>query len=124
MPLLMDRGSPRQNHLLEVLPAADYGRLLPHLQRVLMPLGDIIYESGDEMRYVYFPTTCIVSVLYCDQMGASTEVAMVGNEGLVGIALFMGGRTMPNRGVVQSAGHAYRLPRSILQQEFDRCGAL
>ncbi len=124
MPLMTDRGSPRQNHLLALLPAADYGRLLPYLEWVEMPLGDILYESGHELRHGYFPTDCIVSVLYCDEKGASTEVAMVGNEGLLGIALVMGGRTMPNRGVVQSAGHAYRLPRSMLQQEFDRCEAL
>jgi CRP-like cAMP-binding protein len=89
-----------------------------------MALGDILYEAGSEMQYIYFPTTCIAAVLYLDERGGSTEVAMVGNEGLLGIALFMGGQTMPNRGVVQHGGYAYRLARSKLQQEFDLCEAL
>ncbi|WP_139556743.1 Crp/Fnr family transcriptional regulator [Methylotetracoccus oryzae] len=116
--------SPRQNHLLNVLPTDEYERLLPHLERVAMPLGDVLYESGGELRHVYFPTTCIVSLLYVMENGASAEIAVVGNEGIIGVALFMGGGTMPNRAVVQSAGHAYRLRGTIMQQEFDRYGVL
>ena len=101
--------SPRQNHLLNALPIEEYERLFPHLERVQMPLSDVLYESGDELRYAYFPTTCIVSLLYVMEDGASAEIAVVGNEGIIGVALFMGGETMPNRAVVQSAGYAYRL---------------
>jgi CRP-like cAMP-binding protein len=89
-----------------------------------MPLGEVLYESGGQLRHAYFPTTCIVSLLYVMENGASAEIAVVGNEGLVGVALFMGGGTMPNRAVVQSAGHAYRLRGALMQQEFDRYGAL
>jgi CRP-like cAMP-binding protein len=116
--------SPRQNHLLNALPEAEYERLLPHLEWVPMPLGDVLYESGGELRYAYFPTTCIVSLLYVMENGASAEIAVVGNEGLVGVALFMGGGTMPNRAVVQSEGYAYRLRGTLIQQEFDRYGPL
>ncbi|MDD2770237.1 MAG: Crp/Fnr family transcriptional regulator [Methylococcus sp.] len=114
--------NPRQNHLLESLPAAEYARLSPHLEWVPMPLGHVLYEAGSELRHAYFPATCIVSKLYVMENGASAEIAVVGNEGVVGIALFMGGATMPNRAVVQSAGDAYRLPGSILMREFDRSG--
>ncbi len=99
--------SPLQNRLLAALPPADYARLLPHLEPIDMPLGQAVYESGGEQEYVYFPTTCIVSLLYVMKDGASAEIAIVGNEGLVGIALFMGGETTPSRAVVQSAGHGY-----------------
>jgi CRP-like cAMP-binding protein len=116
--------NPRQNHLLDALPAAEYERLFPHLELVPMPLGDVLYESGDELHHVHFPTTCIVSLLYVMENGASAEIAVIGNEGIVGVALFMGGGTMPNRAVVQSAGHAYRLRGPSLQQEFNRYGAL
>jgi CRP-like cAMP-binding protein len=115
---------PRQNHLLNALPAVEYERLLSHLERVSMPLGNVLYESGGELRHVYFPTTSIVSLLYVMENGASAEIAVVGNEGIIGVALFMGGGTMPNRAVVQSAGYAYRLRGSLMQQEFDRYGAL
>ena len=101
--------SPLQNHLLAVLPRPESERLLPHLELVSLPLGKPLYESGDQLNHVYFPTTAIVSLLYVMENGASAEIAVVGNEGIVGIALFMGGETMPNRAVVQSAGHAYRL---------------
>ena len=114
----------RQNHLLAVLPEPDTVRLLPHLELVPLPLGKALYESGDELNHVYFPTTAIVSLLYELEDGASAEIAVVGNEGIVGIALFMGGNTMPNRAVVQSAGHAYRLRGQMLKQEFSRAGAL
>jgi len=121
---MTDPHSPSQNHLLDALPAAEYERLLPHLERVPMRLGEVLYESGGELRHVYFPSTCIVSLLYVMENGASAEIAVVGNEGLVGVALFMGGGTMPNRAVVQSAGHAYRLRGAFIKQEFDRYGVL
>jgi CRP-like cAMP-binding protein len=114
----------RENHLLAVLPDADSERLLPFFELIALPLGKALYESGDALNHVYFPTTAIVSLLYELENGSSAEIAVVGNEGIVGIALFMGGDTMPNRGVVQSAGHAYRLPGQLLKQEFNRGGQL
>ena len=119
-----DPHTPSQNHLLAALPAEEHGRLIPHLELVPMPLGDVLYESGNELRHVYFPTTAIVSLLYVMLDGASAEIAVVGNEGIIGVALFMGGETMPNRAVVQSAGHAYRLKGQLLKQEFNRSGEL
>lgn len=116
--------TPRQNHLLAALPADERGRLLPHLELVPMPLGNVLYESGNKLRHVYFPTTSIISLLYVMRDGASAEIAVVGNEGIIGVALFMGGETMPNRAVVQSAGHAYRLKGQLLKQEFNRSGDL
>jgi len=116
--------SPKQNHLLASLPAADYERLLPELELVPMPLGWSVYESGGHQGYVYFPTNSIVSLLYVMENGASAEMAITGNEGLVGIALFMGGETTPSRAVVQSAGHAYRLKAAVLRREFEHGGAL
>jgi CRP-like cAMP-binding protein len=116
--------SPRQNHLLDALPQAEYERIAPHLEMVPMALGEVLYESGGELRHAYFPTNCIVSLLYVMEDGASAEIAVAGNEGLVGVALFMGGGGMPNRAVVQSAGHAYRLRKSVILQEFERHGAL
>jgi len=116
--------SPKQNHILASLPAADYARLLPDLELVPMPLGWAVYESGGHQGYVYFPTNSIVSLLYVMENGASAEMAVTGNEGLVGIALFMGGETTPSRAVVQSAGHAYRLKAAILRSEFEHGGAL
>ncbi len=119
-----DPYSPRQNHLLTALLPEEYARLIPHLELVPMPLGMVLYESGHELRHVYFPTTTIVSLLYVMIDGASAEIAVVGNEGIIGVALFMGGETMPNRAVVQSAGHAYRLKGQLLKQEFNRSGEL
>lgn len=119
-----DSHAPSQNHLLAALPKEERERLLPHLELVPMPLGDVLYESGVELRHVYFPTTAIVSLLYVMLDGASAEIAVVGNEGVIGVALFMGGETMPNRAVVQSAGHAYRLKGHLLKQEFNRSGDL
>ena len=119
-----DPHNPRQNHLLAALPAQDRERLLPYLERVPMPLGRVLHESGSELRHVYFPTTSIVSLLYVMIDGASAEIAVVGNDGILGVALFMGGETMPNRAVVQSAGHAYRLQGALLKQEFSRSGEL
>jgi len=114
--------SPHQNHLLDALPTSDYERLAPHLELVPMRLGDVLYESGDELRYVYFPTTCIISLLYVMEDGASAEIAVVGNEGILGISLFMGGNTTPSRAIVQSAGHAFRLKAELLKNEFERYG--
>src|SRR5450759_5119816 len=119
---MTDLYNPRQNHLLDALPAAQYERLFPHLERVPMALGEVLYESGDKLRYVYLPTTCIVSKLYVMENGASAEIAVVGNEGIIGVALYMGGETMPNRAVVQSEGYAYRLRAHLLLQEFARFG--
>lgn len=119
-----DAPNPRQNHLLAALPQSEGERLFPHLEWVPLPLGEALYESGGRLNHVYFPTTAIVSLLYVMENGASAEIAVVGNEGIVGIALFMGGETMPNRAVVQSAGHGYRLKGQVLQQEFNRSGAL
>ena len=117
-----ERPSSHQNHLLDVLPKADYERIAPHLQGVALPLGDVLYESGAKMQYVFFPTTAIVSLLYVMEDGASAEIAIVGNEGLLGISLFMGGETTPSRAVVQSAGHAFRLRADLLKAEFERFG--
>jgi CRP-like cAMP-binding protein len=119
----MSYSTPDQNHLLAVLPPPESERLFSHLEMVTLPLGEALSESGDQLNHVYFPTTAIVSLLYVMENGASAEIAVVGNEGIVGIALFMGGETMPNRAVVQSAGQAYRLPGQLLKQEFKRGGA-
>ncbi len=116
--------SPTQNHLLAALPEADYARLLSDLEPIAMPLGWVVYESGGHMGYVYFPTTSIVSLLYVTENGASAEIAIAGNEGLVGIALFMGGESTPSRAVVQSAGAGFRLKAAMLKREFARGGAL
>ena len=115
---------PRQNQLLAALPDETYARLLPYLEPVPMPLGEVVYESGIEMRHVFFPTTAIVSLLYVMEDGASAEIAIVGHEGVVGISLFMGGESTPSRAVVQSAGEAYRLPGRIMKAEFERGGPL
>jgi len=113
---------PKQNHLLAVLPATDYERLLPQLELIPLPLGLVVYESGRGQGYVYFPTTSIVSMLYVMEDGSSAEIAVVGNDGLVGIALFMGGETTSSRAVVQSAGYGYRLKAAALKKEFERGG--
>src|ERR1700734_916359 len=115
---------PQQNHLLAAFSAAEQERLYPHLQLVPMPLGKVLYESGDVLRYVYFPTNSIVSLLYVLADGASAEISVVGNEGLIGIALFMGGETTPSRAIVQSAGFAYRLIGQQLKDEFHRSGEM
>jgi CRP-like cAMP-binding protein len=114
--------SPHQNHLLDALPAPDYERLASHLELIPMPLGEVLYESGGKLRYVYFPTTSIVSLLYVMEDGASAEIAIVGNEGILGISLFMGGDSTPSRAVVQSAGHGFRLKADLLKNEFGRFG--
>jgi CRP-like cAMP-binding protein len=116
--------APSQNQLLGKLPAAAYGRVLPELEHVALKLGSAIYESGSPQGYVYFPTDSIVSLLSVMEDGASAEIAVVGNEGVVGISLFMGGETTPSRAVVQSAGNAYRLKGSHLKREFELGGPL
>jgi CRP-like cAMP-binding protein len=116
--------SPNQNHLLAALPKAEFDRLMPHLELVPMRLGDILYEPGGQMQHAYFPTTSIVSLHYVIESGASAEIAGVGNEGVVGISLFMGGNTTPSSAVVQTAGHGYRLERRRLKEEFDRAGPM
>ena len=118
------RTTPKQNHLLAALPASDLGRWLPQLEWVEMPLGHVLYESGKTLSHVYFPTTSIVSLLYVMENGASAEIAVVGNEGLVGVSLFMGGGSTPSRAVVQSAGEGFRLNAKGMKDEFNRAGAV
>jgi CRP-like cAMP-binding protein len=113
------RSQPRENRLLAALPDAEYEILRPHLELVPMPLGMAVYESGGPQGYVYFPADSIVSLLYVLESGACTEIAVTGNEGLVGISLFMGGETTPSRAVVQSAGYGYRARAAILKQRFE-----
>jgi CRP-like cAMP-binding protein len=115
---------PKQNQILDALSPAARERLLPHLQAVELPLGMVLYESGDTLRHIYFPTDSIVSLLYVLEDGASAEIAVVGNDGAIGVALFMGGETTTNRAIVQSAGYAYRLTGSRLKQEFERHGEM
>jgi CRP-like cAMP-binding protein len=116
--------SPNQNHLLAALPAAEYERLAPHLELVALPLGQTLHEPGGHVRHVHFPTTAIVSLLYVMESGASAEIAGVGNEGMFGISLFMGGDAMPGSAVVQTAGHGYRLSGRLLKEEFNRDGLM
>jgi CRP-like cAMP-binding protein len=116
--------SPSQNHLLAALPAAEFERLVAHLEPVQLPLGETLYEPGGQLRHAYFPTTAIVSLHYVMESGASSESAGVGNEGVVGVSLFMGGDTTSSSAVVQTAGDAYRLESSRLLQEFNRGGLL
>jgi CRP-like cAMP-binding protein len=118
-----DSSSPTKNHLLAMLPRDEYERILPHLGHVSFSLGEVVYESGGRMSHIYFPATAVISLLYMMENGSSAEMGMAGNEGLVGIALFMGGGTMPNRAVVQSAGRAFRMRAQVLQDEFARGGA-
>ena len=113
---------PRNNQLLAALPAAEWQRWLPQLESVEMPLGQVLYESGTTLSHVYFPLTAIVSLLYVMENGASAEIAVVGNEGIVGISLFMGGESTPSRAVVQSAGNGYRLNAQTMKDEFNRAG--
>jgi len=122
-PVAAERHSPHQNHLLDALPDSDFERLAPHLELIPLKLGEVLYESGAQLRYVYFPTTSIVSLLYVMEDGASAEIAIVGNEGILGISLFMGGDTTPSRAVVQSAGHGFRLKAELLKNEFGRFGS-
>jgi len=121
MPAVPD---PRRNHLLAALPDAEWQRWLPQLELVEMPLGQVLYESGSTLSHVYFPITAIVSLLYVMEDGASAEIAVVGNEGIVGIALFMGGESTSSRAVVQSAGQGLRLKARVIKDEFNRAPVL
>jgi CRP-like cAMP-binding protein len=118
------RRSPHQNHLLDALPTSDYERLSSRLELIPMALGQVLYEPGARLRHVYFPTTSIVSLLYVMEDGASAEIAVVGNEGMLGISLFMGGETTPSHAVVQSAGYGVRLKAQLLKDEFARFGPM
>src|SRR6187551_3360660 len=122
MATLTRPSEPVANRLLAALPRNEYERLLPNLQQVSFSLGEVVYEFGGQLDYVYFPTTAIVSLLYTMENGSSAEMGLTGNDGVVGIALFMGGGTMPNRAVVQSAGGALRMKAKVLQDEFARGG--
>jgi CRP-like cAMP-binding protein len=113
---------PTQNHLLAALPAAEFERLAAHLQPVVLPLGEMLYEPGAQLQHAYFPVSAIVSLHYVMESGASASVAAVGNEGMVGVSLYMGGDTTPSSAVVQTAGDAFRLERRLLKQEFERSG--
>jgi CRP-like cAMP-binding protein len=124
MPVVLAPPVPETNGLLAVLPAAEHERLDPHLEPLSMVLGDVLYESGSRQDYVYFPTSSIVSLLYVMEDGASAEIAVVGNEGMVGVSLFMGGETTPSRAIVQSAGWAFRLSGQLLKREFTRAGPM
>ena len=119
---MLDSAEPRINYLLAALPDSEWGRWQPQLEKVEMPLGQVLYEPGNTLAHVYFPTTSIVSLLYVMENGASAEIAVVGNEGLVGISLFMGGESTPSRAVVQSAGHGLRMKAQLMKSEFERAG--
>ena len=121
--MLSSIAGPNQNLLIAALPSAEFERLMPHLERVSLPLGEMLYEPGVQLQHAYFPATAIVSLHYVTGAGACAESAGVGNEGVVGISLLMGGDTVPSSAVVQTAGHAWRLDRQRLKQEFDRGGA-
>ena len=116
--------APQRNQLLAALSQQECDRIFPHLKLVPMPLGKVLYEPGDVLRHVYFPVDCIVSLLYVMEDGASAEISVVGNEGMIGIALFMGGETTPSRAIVQSSGHAFRLLGPLLKEEFHRSGEM
>ncbi|HUR39537.1 MAG TPA: Crp/Fnr family transcriptional regulator [Verrucomicrobiae bacterium] len=120
----MSEHFPEQNQILKVMPRDVQQRLFPFIELVSLPLGKVLYESGDTMRHVFFPTTSIVSLLYVMESGASGEISVVGNEGVVGVSLFMGGESTPSRALVQSAGHAYRIPAQRIKDEFALHGAL
>lgn len=124
MPHSKPSADPRTNHLLGALSDADWARWLPQMEHVAMPLGQVLYESGVSMSHVYFPTNSIVSLLYVMEDGASAEIAVVGNEGIVGISLFMGGESTPSRAVVQSAGEGWRLRSGTMKEEFSRSSAV
>jgi CRP-like cAMP-binding protein len=116
--------TPKQNHLLASLPVEIFERIFPHLELISMPLGEVLYESGGQLQYVYFPTTAIVSLHYLLESGASAEISGVGNEGVLGISLFMGGNTTPSLATVQTAGSGYRLKGRLMMEEFNRAGPM
>jgi CRP-like cAMP-binding protein len=118
------RHTHNQNHLLAALPAEIFERISPRLELIAMPLGEVLYESGGQLQHVYFPTTAIVSLHYIMENGASAEIAGVGNEGVLGISLFMGGNTTPSRAAVYTGGHGYRLPAQLMMEEFNRAGVM
>lgn len=122
--LMSSQHAPKHNHLLAALPAEIFDRLSPHLELVAMPLGEILYESGGQQQHVYFPTTAIISLHYILENGASAEIAGVGNEGILGISLFMGGNTTPSRAAVYTGGHGYRLNVRLMMEEFNRAGSM
>ncbi|MDB5973327.1 MAG: Crp/Fnr family transcriptional regulator [Nevskia sp.] len=115
---------PQKNRLLVCLPDAEQERLSPHLELVSMKLGQVVYEAGDTLLYAYFPIDCIISLLYVMEDGDAAETAMVGNEGIVGVSLFMGGEATTGRAIVQNNGHAFRLKAQVLKKEFERAGPL
>lgn len=117
-----DHHNPLENHLLAALPEEEYAHLLPNLQLVFLPLGEVLYEPDTKMRYLFFPVNAIVALLYVTEDGASAEIAVVGNDGLVGVQLFMGGETTHSRAVVQCAGYAFKIKSSFLMEEFNRSG--
>src|SRR4030081_2098561 len=117
---MSSKQDPNQNHLLAALLDAEYHRLSPHLELIPMKLGDVLVESGDKLQYVYFPTTAIISLHYLLENGGSSEIAGVGNEGVLGVTLFMGGDSTPSRAVVQTSGFGYRMPAHLLLEEFNR----
>ena len=123
-PSRTDRHRPQQNALFASLPASECGRLAKDLELVPLELGQVLYESGEKMSHAYFPIDCVVSLLYVMKNGESAEIAIVGNEGMIGVALFMGGESTMSRAVVQNAGHAYRMKAQVLKDEFDSWGAL
>ncbi|GAB6141639.1 Crp/Fnr family transcriptional regulator [Methylosoma difficile] len=123
-PSVPQQHNPRQNHLLAALPEAIYERVSLNLEQVAMPLGNVIYESGGQLQHVYFPTTAIVSLNYVMENGASAEIAGVGNEGIVGIPLFMGGNTTPNLATVYTGGYGYRLKARLMMDEFNLAGPM
>jgi CRP-like cAMP-binding protein len=118
--MITEKPSPQQNHLLAAMSVDVMERMLPHLKGMQLPLGEVLYETGAASDYVYFPTDSIVSLLYVMEDGDSAEISVVGNEGVVGISVFMGGGSTPSRAIVQSAGHVYRLPGQWLKEEFNR----
>jgi len=122
--MMSEEPTPQHNHVLAALPAEVQARVFPELEPVSLPLGKVLYDSGDALRHVYFPTDCIVSLLYVMQDGASAEISVVGNEGLVGVAVFMGGHSTPSQALVQSSGHAYRMDGKRLNAEFNYQGEL
>ncbi|NHZ41972.1 Crp/Fnr family transcriptional regulator [Massilia aquatica] len=119
---MSSKHDPNQNHLLAALLDAEFDRLAPHLELIPLLLGDVLSESGDKLHHLYFPTSAIVSLHYLLENGGSSEIAGVGNEGVLGVSIFMGGDSTPSRAVVQTRGHAYRLPAAILMEEFNRGG--
>ena len=119
---MSSKNDPNQNHLLAALLDAEFDRISPHLELVPMKLGDVLYESGGKLQHFYFPTTSIISMHYLLENGGSSEIAGVGNEGILGVSLFMGGNTTPSRAIVQTGGSGYRLPVAILMDEFNRAG--